>query len=458
MFKATIVKRIAKNIRFVLIFILLASLLSIAACNDSKNTEAQVHFKQTHIGTKGLTMNFVKGLPPTEVYEGTDFQLGLEVRNEGAWDINGAKIRLGGFNPTTVSVQMDSDSADDTSETEGLLRRYSIFEGKSTVSNGAYKLIIAKARNPKPPKIGDEYDLSFIATACYGYKTEAAMDICIDPNKENIGVQQKKICTVKPQYKLSGGQGAPIAITQVEEEILSLGASRKVRLKIFIKNMGKGDVYKADSFHKPCSALQGDLTTERDLGIVEIEAKLSDIEIDCNPTTKEIDNFYMKLGKDADNYALCQYDIPKDSFDAYNSVLSITATYGYVETVSTKTTIKKVYGLTDAGEEAKLTSSDSSTSSASGTQSSSSSSTASSGSFNGCCILKSNSCEQIGKIYDGACDPAYYYQTPFAMGDNKCCIKKQYTSCSSLGRCNDEVAGCGDSSFYPNPSMDIKSC
>src|SRR3989338_3068783 len=106
-------------------------LFFLSACGNEPIT--QVHFKELQTGTKGLTMNFVKGMPPSENYEKTDFGVGLEIRNQGAWDVTNAKIRIGGFDPSSLNLKLD-ESEDDDAETNDLLVTYPMLEGKSAMS------------------------------------------------------------------------------------------------------------------------------------------------------------------------------------------------------------------------------------------------------------------------------------------------------------------------------------
>lgn len=442
--KRTAEKEVAKKL-----FITLAALslvFSIAACDSTPS----IYAKQTHIGTKGVTMSFVKGMPPSEIYAGTDLQIALDLKNEGAWDIKNAKLKLGVI-PSSVKLKLDSDE-DPGSDDEGTLRRYDVLEGKSPMNPlGARRLVMATASNIQAPDIGDEEEVTFIATACYGYKTESSFDICIDPQRDEPGVQQKKACDAKPTYRVSGGQGAPIAVTKLEQEMLSLGQTRKVRAKIYLQNMGKGWIYKLDEFHRPCSAQKGQQPQENEFGIVEIGASISGKKMDCNLATAEADNFRFRITNEKDSFVLCQLQLPPEAFSAYNSVITITSAYGYVEDTSTTVKVKKLYNP-------EIENTEPSAAKAAGT-------TAGAGSESGeCCVSNSLSCADIGKTdagNDGVCGTAggeeYYpkaIKTKESGKEISCCVSKtKLSTCSSPSKWNDKAGTlCGNTElFYSQP-------
>ena len=82
----------------------------------------------------------------------------------------------------------------------------------------------------------DKYSPEILVTACYRYKTIADPKVCIDPNPFRA-VQERKVCEVRDQ-SLGGGQGAPVAVTKIEEQV----GSDKIHFRIFIQNVGDGEV------------------------------------------------------------------------------------------------------------------------------------------------------------------------------------------------------------------------
>lgn len=94
------------------------------------------------------------------------------------------------------------------------------------------------------PQGTDEIPQTFQLTTCYMYTTFAAPMVCIDPQPYS---GNRKVCT--PQTSTwSGGEGAPIAITQVTQE----NTPQDAIFHVTIKNLGGGTVYDPGSLEK-CS-------------------------------------------------------------------------------------------------------------------------------------------------------------------------------------------------------------
>ncbi len=85
----------------------------------------------------------------------------------------------------------------------------------------------------------DSYDPTILATLCYPYFTKASPTVCIDPFP--FDDRQQKVCSIGSQTLPS--QGAPIAITRIDQE----AATNNIKFKITIKNVGKWDVLKPGS-------------------------------------------------------------------------------------------------------------------------------------------------------------------------------------------------------------------
>ena len=81
--------------KMMVIFCLAVVLIS-SGCMQRRAT-GEVEVVDYHKGTQGLVMNFIKNLPPDEIWEGSEFIIGLELRNLGANKISNAVIKVTGF-------------------------------------------------------------------------------------------------------------------------------------------------------------------------------------------------------------------------------------------------------------------------------------------------------------------------------------------------------------------------
>ena len=82
----------------------------------------------------------------------------------------------------------------------------------------------------------DRYNPPLVATACYEYKTLASPEVCVDPGFYELTSEQKA-CQVQ-DFGLSGGQGAPVAVTFVNVDMVG----SKVVFEIDVANVGGGRV------------------------------------------------------------------------------------------------------------------------------------------------------------------------------------------------------------------------
>jgi hypothetical protein len=180
-----------------------------------------------HIGKEGLVLGLIEGRPPKEIWPGSDFLVEVELRNKGAYDINNGVIKLHGFNPRYVLP----------SEGEKRLQK---LKGKQLgYPEGDYATLQFEESNVLAPP-GEE-PLSFTVSAEYDYATEASAEICISPDLNPIVKTPETICEVK-EINLKGGQGAPIAVTKINEIPSYRDMNLNLNFILDIENVGEGEV------------------------------------------------------------------------------------------------------------------------------------------------------------------------------------------------------------------------
>ena len=213
--------------------------------------------RETEItGTKGITLSFLEETPPNKILVGTGgehFDVTVIAKNDGSYSamigtdpnkkdtVNG-HVFLSGFDKNIIAfsdygnVTGISPAPTVTSISDELVdndlssRSYQNKVGGFDYID--FKGYIKYANLPVQP-----YKPKLTATSCYNYNTVASTPVCIDfePNKRTV----EKVCKTSPINLKS--QGAPIAVTSVEEEVLG----SEIRFKIKIKNIGGGDVFSA---------------------------------------------------------------------------------------------------------------------------------------------------------------------------------------------------------------------
>ncbi len=280
-----------KNIHKIIVaFMLVISVLFIFGCKSKNGTEPQVI--EYHKGTDALVMSFVKGAPPDELWQNNEFGIAVELKNKGASSIENGILTFSGHDTGYISITPISQSF--------------FLQGKSpSFPEGDYALLTFSAKNINLPPASKEYTDSIIARAQYDYQTDASIDVCINPFIYNYAKAKEGACQIKDK-KISGGQGAPIAITEIKETISPVGYDQlRIEFRITIKNQGSGKVVSQENNNGP---------------IIVEEVMLEGKSMNCNPTE-------LNLEEGEDTFS-CSTILEK-SVGAYTAPLSIKLSYTY---------------------------------------------------------------------------------------------------------------------------------
>lgn len=179
------------------------------------------------------------------------------------------------------------------------------------------------------PEGVDDIPVDFMLTNCYLYTTFAAPIVCIDPQpySETMKVCHPQVATWK------NSQGAPVAITKVEQENTPLQAV----FRISVRNVGGGTVYDPGQLEK-CSPyfLGGAKVSDQDrvwLG----DVRIGDYRLQCSPATN------IRLDESGQATFTCLYPIEFAQINsAYQTPLVIELWYGYGETLRKRVMVKRV--------------------------------------------------------------------------------------------------------------------
>src|SRR3989338_2958229 len=251
-------------------------ILVLASCKLGKQ-ENQDRFEAT--GTEAITMKFLSNSPPDRIVVGNDdvdFKVMVEARNAGAYPESTSKIEgsifIGGYDKNIL--KFGTLSGNTLNEKNDISLADKFLQGRSGLNpNGGYDLLQYDGQVKAANLPVGKYNPTLSLTSCYKYQTNANPSVCIDPNPYSDTT--KKICTIQP-ITLSS-QGAPIAVTRIEEDIIS----NKIYFRITVKNVGSGDVLGVPP--ERCSpASQVLKRDEFDLVKLE-EIKLSNTDLSCKP-------------------------------------------------------------------------------------------------------------------------------------------------------------------------------
>lgn len=324
------------------IILLIIVLIIISGCQGlgQNNQEKKSNFVDFRKGLDGIVMEFLNKAPPENVFENSNFPIIINLKNLGAENIENGFLTLG-LEKDYLGI-IDWDDQDDT------LTKYSnemaIFkiEGKSQVTpKGNEELISINAKSKKIEAQSETHDSLILATACYKYKTSYGGNICVDTDIFDLRPSQK-VCEVQ-DIILVEGQGAPVAITKIEIQMLPDDSSTKIKPQflIHIENLGKGEVIHRDRHEKVCSRFDNIDESYEDFNIVFVNAFLSVDELDCSLNEPGNEGkVKLKNKKGIARCVLSENPIDRNE-ETYVSPLSIELDYGYTQTVSTQVTIEK---------------------------------------------------------------------------------------------------------------------
>jgi hypothetical protein len=267
-------------------------------------------------GTNGIIMNFMTEAPRSIIYySGEDaasvLNIILEMKNKGTYGTSG-NVYLTGFDQSLISITSAQQSFSNAD-----LEPVSIYNPE-----GGYKVMNFNANSILFSSGTNEYSPIFQATACYPYQTNAMAQVCVDPKPYDTS--KKKPCT-PVNVGLSGGQGAPVAVTNVE----ILPTTNKAMFKVTIQNVGNGDVLTQHGFEY---CVTPSYTDYNQININNIN--LGTISCNWNPTNP----IMLNNGK-AVVYVECT-GIQQNS--AYTTNLNIIIDYYYRTIIQKKVQIKNI--------------------------------------------------------------------------------------------------------------------
>ena len=341
-----------KNRLIIALFLFL--LIIISGCKGKKDVQKAIDEVRT--GTEGLKLSFLPNAPPEKIHVGqeekNEFDVELELKNKGAYPqpnegVGGVglvgKVYLSGYDPKIIRFESKDGKSGDLSAMA--------LEGRSTLNpNGGQDILSFKGIVDANNLNVERYEPTLLATACYNYFTVAGPPVCIDPNPYST-IKEKKVCEIKP-ITLSS-QGAPIAVTKIDEEAFAT----KTTFRITIKNVGNGDVIKYQRTDK-CDPSTDVKLVREDIDKVYVQnIRIANRDLRCGPFAestlagafKGTAGFIRLIN--GEGAIIC--DLPKEDYKesntAYTTPLNIVLAYAYRNTVERKMQIRKEIGELGGG-------------------------------------------------------------------------------------------------------------
>lgn len=337
-------------------------ILALSSCNSSGGQD--ITYIDFNTGGQGLVLTGVGGIPPSEVREGMEYPISVELKNKGNWKITNAKLFIGGFDTDFTKITkkdvvgLKSDLSNPINFESMNGRSYINAEGDYALVN--YKIVTGKSNDAKEnkelPAKSSAYVENFFVKACYGYETYAIATVCVDPGFNERIRLDKQSCTVQKSQSLSP-QGGPIGVSNFNQEMQDFGANEKiVTFDIYIKNFGKGNVYSTNSYELECTP--GSKANVDNLKEIKDKVEVAAFLGDDNKPENQLDcsNGDAKLG---DNKKNTNYYIGRDSKivctkhinpseGTFQTILKVKMRYGYSDEIKYSVTVKPL--ATESGE------------------------------------------------------------------------------------------------------------
>ncbi len=208
------------------VLVLLIVMLFIMGCGSGGGRGAAQNFKQ---GMGELDLRLLPNAPPEKIYQGSGFKIIVEARNHAAYDLQDVKVSVVGLNEKYFAL----------TNREHVI---SLMSGKSLLSpSGDIQFLEFSGSSNMLFENANEYTGNYFLKARYDSTMEFGDTICIQPSLYDVADAG---CRVQNQ-KSYGGQGAPLAVTSVEEIIYPSGAGGEVEFRVQIANRGSGKVKRA---------------------------------------------------------------------------------------------------------------------------------------------------------------------------------------------------------------------
>lgn len=312
---------------------LIVLVLLLTACGYLPQFEQPTERPELFKGTDGITIKMMEHRQA--LYEEQMFDLIFFLKNKGVHDVNTTYFKIVPDRDFIKFLNAETYLADGTETGELFIP----IKGKSI-------------RNPYGDEVRRHYRLQtrllpvktqrhsaqIFYELCYPYKTYATVNVCIDPDIYNRNPD--KPC--RPGTKaIAGGQGGPVAVTNIETIMAPEGTGVSPMFRIMIQNLGSGQVM------EPGSMVKCALAETRNMSKLLAKVTLEGNTLTCNnqdPSTPiRLQQGMAELRCELEPHMVgSRPTVPYTMEDGtFMTPLQIELTYDYTQTGSTTVNIER---------------------------------------------------------------------------------------------------------------------
>ncbi len=304
---------------------ILFSLIFLAGCGSiSSGSGGDDLSEDTTTGIEGIELSFLEGAPPKEVYGGANFDVFVDVHNKGVNSIERGTIRMSGLSPR---FRIDPGAQ----EIGEILGRAIYPGGEFKTMEWTVDMLGSTTRR--------DISETLNAQVCYEGSVISEVEVCVRPRPGSPGLIEGG-CNIGKK-SISGGQGGPIAITSLTEQIVKQSSGdNELVFFIDIKDVGGGNVVDKDGSFDKCLFSARD-KQEATVGIEE--ASLVGLgSLECESIRGRRGELAMFNGK---GRLICRTTQPVPNDAHYSVDLYMKLNYGYVDSANARFTLKKDVGF-----------------------------------------------------------------------------------------------------------------
>ena len=196
--------------------------LFVLGCGGGGKSQVTYNFKQ---GYGNLMINFLDNAPPKKIYQDSNFRLIVELDNQAAYDLKNGVVKIVGVDSKMFGIAPP------------LERNFPYLIGRSLTSPNGEKIYQEfTGGSGQLFENAERYQNPFFVKVSFNSIFEFTDTICINPNLYAV---YDSGCKSNEKIGYSG-QGAPVAVTEVESIIYPSSAGAEVEFRIMVRNRGNG--------------------------------------------------------------------------------------------------------------------------------------------------------------------------------------------------------------------------